>query len=125
MLTGVLMARHHISWNDWQPQRGLVTTLTIFKLVRERGYTKALFAGKEKFRYPNVPGTLDEFQIPGYSAKVVPKAAAKYIVEKKPNLCFVHFADSDGAGHAHGWDQHNKLSLLPMKTKRSKFCTMR
>jgi hypothetical protein len=28
---------------------------TIFKLARERGYTTALFAGKEKFRHLNVP----------------------------------------------------------------------
>jgi predicted AlkP superfamily pyrophosphatase or phosphodiesterase len=33
----------------------------------------------------------------------VATAAAKYIVEKKPNLCFIHFADSDGAGHKYGW----------------------
>jgi predicted AlkP superfamily pyrophosphatase or phosphodiesterase len=109
MLTGVLMAKHHITWNDWQPQRGLVTVPTIFKLARDRGYTTALFAGKEKFRHLNNPGTVDEFQIPSYSAKTVAAAAAKYIVEKKPNLCFIHFADSDGAGHASGWGSPEQI----------------
>jgi len=22
---------------------------------------------------------------------------------EEPNLCFIHFADSDGAGHGYGW----------------------
>lgn len=112
MLTGVQMAKHQISWNDWQPQRGLITMPTIFKLARDRGYTTALFAGKEKFRHLNVPGTLDQFQIPSYSAKIVAAAAAKYIIEQKPNLCFIHFADSDGAGHAHGWGSAQQIQAF-------------
>src|SRR5581483_2389459 len=50
-----------------------------------------------------VPGTLDDFAIPDYSARIVAEAAAKCILKKKPNLCFIHFADSDGAGHQYGW----------------------
>ncbi len=55
------------------------------------------------FRHLNVPNTLDKFQIPAYSCKVVAAEAAKYIEAEKPNVCFIHFADSDGAGHAYGW----------------------
>src|SRR4028118_48451 len=29
MLTGVRMEEHRISWNDWEPKRGLVTVPTI------------------------------------------------------------------------------------------------
>lgn len=103
MLTGVQPLKHRILWNDWIPSRGLVTVPTVFGLAHKAGYKTALFAGKEKFRHLNLPGTLDEFQIPDYSANVVAKTAAKYIEAKKPNLCFVHFADSDGAGHKYGW----------------------
>ena len=109
MLTGVRMERHKVSWNDWEPKRGLVKVPTIFKLARENGYTTAIFAGKPKFRHLNVSGTVDEFQIPGYTSKTVAAAAAKYIVEKKPSLCFIHFADSDGAGHAHGWGSPEQI----------------
>lgn len=112
MLTGVVMEKHGITWNDFQPQRGVVQVPTIFKLARERGYTTAMFAGKEKFRHLNVPGTLDEFQYPAYNAKKVSAAAAKYIVEKKPNLCFVHFADSDGAGHEFGWGSKEQIKAF-------------
>jgi predicted AlkP superfamily pyrophosphatase or phosphodiesterase len=109
MLTGVSPAKHSILWNDWIPSRGLVKVPTVFKLAREIGYTTALFAGKEKFRHLNVPTTVDEFQIPSYNAKIVAAAAAKYIVEKKPNLCFIHFADSDGAGHQYGWGSPEQI----------------
>ncbi len=109
MLTGVQPARHKIMWNDWEPQRGLVGVPTIFKLARDSGYTTALFAGKVKFRHLNLPGSVDEFQIPSYDAKTVAASAAKHIVEKKPNLCFIHFADSDGAGHQYGWGSAEQI----------------
>ncbi len=103
MLTGVSPAKHGIRWNDWIPRRGLVKIPTIFGLAQRNGYTTAMFAGKPKFRHLNVPGTLDRFAIPSYSARVVAKTAAQYIVEHKPNLTFIHFADPDGAGHQFGW----------------------
>lgn len=103
MLTGVQPAKHRILWNDWIPSRGLVKVPTVFGLAHNAGYTTALFAGKPKFRHLNLPGTLNEFQVPDYSASVVAKAAARYIEVNKPNLCFIHFADSDGAGHKYGW----------------------
>lgn len=112
MLTGVQPAKHKILWNDWLPQRGLVGVPTMFKLARDTGYSTALFAGKEKFRHLNLPGSLDMFQVPDYSAKVVAAAAAKYIVEQKPSLCFIHFADSDGAGHAHGWGSPQQIQAF-------------
>ena len=112
MLTGVGPDKHQILWNDWQPKRGLVKVPTVFQVARDYGYTTALFAGKVKFRHLNLPGSMDEFQIPDYEAKTVAQAAADYIVEAKPNLCFVHFADSDGAGHAFGWGSPQQLKAF-------------
>jgi predicted AlkP superfamily pyrophosphatase or phosphodiesterase len=97
MLTGVQPDKHLVDWNDWKPEQGLVQVPTIFALA------KALFAGKEKFKHLHQPGTLDAFAIPAYEAKKVANRAAEYILAKKPNLCFIHFADSDGAGHKFGW----------------------
>ena len=112
MLTGVQPAKHKILWNSWIPSNGLVRVPTVFGLARNNGYTTALFAGKEKFRHLNLPGSLDEFQIPAYNAQIVADAAAKYIIEKKPNLCFVHFADSDGAGHEFGWGTPEQIKAF-------------
>jgi predicted AlkP superfamily pyrophosphatase or phosphodiesterase len=103
MLTGVQPDKHKITWNDWQPDRGLVTVPTVFSLARKKGLKTAMFAGKEKFRHLELPDSLDKFAVPGYYSKDVAAEAAKYIVAEKPNLCFIHFADSDGAGHEFGW----------------------
>ena len=112
MLTGVQPAKHQILWNDWQPQKGLVKVTTVFQQARNVGYTTALFAGKIKFRHLNLPGSLDEMQIPAYDAKTVATSAAKYIVDEKPNLCFIHFADSDGAGHTFGWGSPQQVQAF-------------
>jgi predicted AlkP superfamily pyrophosphatase or phosphodiesterase len=103
MLTGVVMEKHGISWNDYQPDRGTVKVPTVFQLAKARGYKTGLFAGKEKFKHLNVAGTVDKFDVPAYESQKVAASAAAYIKAEKPNLCFIHFADSDGAGHKYGW----------------------
>jgi predicted AlkP superfamily pyrophosphatase or phosphodiesterase len=103
MLTGVEPDKHLIDWNEWKPEKGLVQVPTVFALAKAKGFTTALFAGKEKFKHLNVPGTIDDFAVPEYAAKLVAETAARCILQKKPNLCFIHFADSDGAGHQYGW----------------------
>lgn len=109
MLTGLQPAKHGVLWNDWIPSKGLIQVPTIFGLARQNGYTTAIFAGKPKFRHLNIPDTLDEFQIPDSKALVVARAAADYIVAKKPNLTFIHFADSDLAGHKYGWGSPEQI----------------
>lgn len=112
MLTGVGPDKHKILWNDWKPERGPVEVPTIFQLAKAQGHKTALFAGKEKFKHLNIPNSLDKFDIPAYSAKIVASEAAKYIVSDKPNLCFIHFADSDGAGHKYGWGSSQQVQAF-------------
>lgn len=103
MLSGIGPEKHKVLWNDWRPEVGPFKFVTSFQMAKRAGYKTAIFAGKEKFKHFNIPGTLDKCEVPEYSAKVVAATAAKYIESDKPNLCFVHFADSDGAGHKYGW----------------------
>ena len=86
MLTGVSPAKHKVLWNDWIPSKGLVKVPTVFALAKRSGYSTAAFAGKAKFRHLDVPETLDRFQIPGYNAAKVAKAAAEYLETRQPNL---------------------------------------
>lgn len=120
MLTGVQPAKHKILWNDWIPSKGMVQVPTVFKLARDNGYSTAMFAGKPKFRHFNLPGTLDKFEIPDYDADVVAKEAADYIVAEKPNLCFIHFADSDGAGHKYGWGSPEQVKAFELEDRALK-----
>ena len=112
MLTGVGPAKHKVDWNDWIPEKGLITVPTVFTLAKKAGLTTAMFVGKPKFKHLNIPGTVDEFEIPSYSAKIVADEAGKYIIARKPALCFIHFADSDGAGHKYGWGTPEQMQAF-------------
>lgn len=103
MLTGVQPAKHHVLWNDWDPNQGQIAVPTIFLLAKQKKLSTAMFVGKDKFAHLNLPNSLDQYSMPSYDCKQVAKAAAEYILKSKPNLCFIHFADSDGAGHLYGW----------------------
>jgi predicted AlkP superfamily pyrophosphatase or phosphodiesterase len=103
MLTGVQPNKHLIDWNDWQPAKGPVQVPTIFALAKKKGLTTGLIAGKTKFKHFEIPNSLDLFSAGETSALAVAKTAAEFIVTQKPNLTFMHFADSDNAGHSYGW----------------------
>ena len=103
MMTGVPPLRHHVLWNDWQPEKGRIETQTIFDVAKAAGLTTAMFAGKDKFRHFEIPGRFDEFSVPGYPCQVVADAAVRCIVERQPALIMVHLAEPDGAGHSKGW----------------------
>jgi predicted AlkP superfamily pyrophosphatase or phosphodiesterase len=109
MLSGVGPEKHKVLWNDWRPQVGPFQFETSFQLAKRAGYKTALFAGKEKFKHFDIPGTLDKCEVPDYKASIVAKTAAKFIESEKPNLCFIHFADSDGAGHKYGWGSKEQV----------------
>jgi predicted AlkP superfamily pyrophosphatase or phosphodiesterase len=133
MLTGVTPEKHHILWNSWKPRKGVVGVPTIFAEAKKAGFSTAMFVGKEKFRHLLQPGTVDEFEFgpnpvvqngapivktasaktpSTFPARIVALTAARYIVERKPNLCFIHFPDPDTAGHKHGWGSPQQLKAL-------------
>jgi predicted AlkP superfamily pyrophosphatase or phosphodiesterase len=118
MLTGAQPAQHTIDWNTWDPKKGMVPVPTIFSSAK--AYAKAqkkeivtgMFFGKEKFFHLVLPGSLDAASLPSYAAKIVAEHAALFIRDRKPNLCFIHFADSDGAGHKYGWGSPEQVKAF-------------
>jgi predicted AlkP superfamily pyrophosphatase or phosphodiesterase len=130
MLTGVGPEKHHILWNSWVPTNGMVGVPTVFSEAKRAGFTTAMFVGKEKFRHLLRTNSVDEFNYHNSVARKVVKSdsgvgkvkkegtvlgdqvvrdAAAYIVQHKPNLCFIHFADPDVAGHKYGWGSTKQL----------------
>ena len=105
MISGVGPAKHKITWNNWQPEKGLIPVPTIFSLAHPHGFTTAIFAGKPKFKHLNLPGSLDEFVLllPKANAKDVAAAFAARLPLLNVDLCLIHFADPDSAGHKYGW----------------------
>lgn len=114
MLTGVGIQKHQITWNDYQPNLGLVQVPTIFSLAKERGLTTTMFVGKEKFKHLKLPGTVDTFvwPQPNDDATAVAQAFAAEFGQLKPNLCFIHFRDPDSVGHATGAYSPEKIQAL-------------
>jgi predicted AlkP superfamily pyrophosphatase or phosphodiesterase len=129
MLTGVDISKHGIDWNDYFPLRGFVKVPTIFELAKTTtpSTTTALFCGKIKFRHLWKAGALDVFDCGGvYDEKPIPATEEKklvpaqqvvaravpYILEKKPNLCFIHLPDADSAGHKSGWGSPEQLEAF-------------
>lgn len=113
MLTGVGIQKHQILWNEFEPEKGLLNVPTIFQLAKEKGLTTALFAAKKKFLTLHQPNSLDRFVVPeNPAAESVAQAFAADVGKLKPNLCFIHFADADTAGHNFGVDSPEKLAAL-------------
>lgn len=105
MLTGVKPAKHKISWNEWEPAKGLVPVPTIFSIAKKfnKKLRTGIFAAKQKFTHLFLPGTLDNFVVISDFAPAVASAAADTIRRNTPDLLFVHFADGDHYGHNNGW----------------------
>ncbi len=113
MLTGVGVQQHQVTWNDADPEKGFVTTPTILGMARQHGLKTAMFVGKTKFRPLAPAGTVDAFVAPSPShAKAVAEAFAEQLGTLKPNLCFIHFADADVAGHTYGVESPEKMKAL-------------
>lgn len=118
MLTGVGIQKHQILWNEYEPKKGRLKVPTIFQIARENGLTTAMFTAKNKFRTLELPGSLNFSNVPrdpkakGPDAATVAREFAAEVVKLKPNLCFIHFADPDTAGHNFGVNSREKLRAL-------------
>ena len=103
MLTGVKASVHKILWNDYQPSKGYVQVTTIFELAKASGLKTAMFVAKEKLVHIAKPGTVDKFKWVNGDARTIARSAVDYIVQEKPNLCFIHLTELDTLGHTFGW----------------------
>lgn len=102
MLSGVAPDVHGISWDDYRPDRGCISVPTVFGVAHDAGQRTVLVAGKQKFQHLNVPGTIDRFLLtPRGDADIANEAVVQ--VQAGFDLLFVHFPDTDLAGHTSGW----------------------
>lgn len=114
MLTGLGPQAHQVLWNKYAPEKGPVKVPTIFSIAKQHGLVTAMYAGKEKFKHFEQPGSLDLFlwPRPDDGALAVAKAFAGEVGQLKPNLCFIHFHDADTIGHKYGAYAPEKIKAL-------------
>jgi predicted AlkP superfamily pyrophosphatase or phosphodiesterase len=120
MLTGYGPEKHQVLWNEWEPKRGMVSSPTIFKLAKDYKLTTAMFVNKPKFIHLYQEKSLNNFSLPSFRSMDSATAAAQYIKLRKPNLCFIHFADSDSAGHTYGWGSKQQIDAFEEQDKALK-----
>jgi arylsulfatase A-like enzyme len=108
MLTGTEPDVHGVLWNEEDMEgHGFIDTPTIFAVAHAAGLRTAAFFGKAKFEHLAAPGTIDYAHFPrGFGPDLAHRtvdAAQAYLMDERPNLMFVHLADTDLAGHVLGW----------------------
>jgi len=103
MLSGFAVADHRMNFDKYDRARGQIMLPTIFTIAREHGLSTAMFIGKQKLWHIAPTASVDHYEKPGFLCHTVAARAAAYFEAALPDLMFVHFADPDNAGHAHGW----------------------
>ena len=118
MLTGVTPEVHKVIWNNDLPEGENVYAAvpTIFQLAKQVGLSTCMTAGKSKFIALTKDNAVDHLFLPARTMKeddlLVGDKAAKFIVDHKPNLTFVHFPAPDTAGHASGWGSPEQIKAV-------------
>lgn len=120
MLTGVTPERHGITWNKDRPRNELHPPKfpTLFDVAKKHGLSTAMIAGKSKLDALTLTNAVDFIdvakEVAGSDDVAVGEKAAAIITAHKPNVTFVHLANTDVTGHAKGWgtpDQANAIVL--------------
>ena len=112
MLTGLRPQTHGVTWNSYEPDRGLVDATTIFDVAHRAGLRTAFIAGKIKLRHAAPPGAVNELAIFNRPDSLVTIDARNCLVDEQPNLMLVHLAGVDRAGHRFGWRQDKQEEAL-------------
>ncbi len=116
MLTGVSVEKHGISWNG-HIEDAYPDVPTIFELAHKVGQTSAMVSGKTKFIALLKPGTLDWHWLPydePIADQYVADKADDIIRQHQPNVCFIHLAGTDAAGHKWGWGSDEQLAAIAL-----------
>ena len=111
MLTGVDADVHGIHWNsDKTGNFGYVKVPTVFGMAHQAGFSTAAIFSKTKFHHLEAPNTIDYVKSPKGKLALLPWPAQRtadyveqYLSHAKPNLLFVHIAETDFAAHQFGW----------------------
>jgi hypothetical protein len=118
MVSGVDVDRHGLGFNAYRPERGNIQYPTIFTAAKKAGLTTALFVGKRKLEHLLDPNSQVRFEVGGVRCSRVTKLALPYLRTAEPGVVFLHFDDTDNAGHQFGWMSEEYLAGV----KRADYC---
>jgi len=108
--------RHGVTTNTWVPPVPPIPSL--FEVARRAGLDTAAFYTWEQLRDLAPPGTLDMayYRRLGEPADNhmldTAAAAAAYVAQQPPGLCFIYLEATDQAGHRFGWMSDRYLAAV-------------
>ncbi len=111
MLSGYSPKAHGLTWNDYEPERGLIAVPTIFSLAHAAGFRTVMIVGKEKLAHLNLPGSVDVYLLARNGDQDVADQAIEQI-QSGFDLLFLHFPNNDGFGHSDGWMSERQIAQL-------------
>lgn len=103
MVSGVDPDQHGLDFNAYRPERGVISRPTIFSVAHAAGLPTAMFVGKNKLKHLLARPSDAEFKMGGMLCDKLLKFALPHLREARRGLVFLHFADTDSAGHRVGW----------------------
>jgi predicted AlkP superfamily pyrophosphatase or phosphodiesterase len=114
MLGGMGPDKHGVTWNEQDPELGLIKGPTLFSLAHQAGLQTTMVVGKPKFNHLVLPGSVDDYYYAGYTDRQVVDQTLEVIQTELPDLLFVHLPDVDSVGHLTGWLSPGQLQVLTM-----------
>lgn len=95
---------HGVTWNEPSPRNVRAGVASVFSVIAGDGGDSAVFTGKEKFEMwdRSWPRAIDRFEVEP-SLVALTAAVVADLEHRRRDLTFVHVAEPDVAGHAHGW----------------------
>jgi Metalloenzyme superfamily len=102
MLTGYPPSVHGVTWDDEYRADRTLKVPTLLGAVHAEGMRTVMVVGKSKLYHLNVTGTCDTYVLTGRGDVDVANEAVVQLGTSF-GLMFVHFPDTDLAGHQSGW----------------------
>lgn len=112
MVTGVDLPVHGMAWNSYRPSMGPVRFPTVFRLARMAGLATNMIVGKNKLRHLLDEGGAENFTVAGRGCDQIVSRAANTLRTSGPGIVFLHFSDTDAAGHTRGWMSPTYLAAV-------------
>lgn len=114
MLSGVSVATHGISWNDYIPDNGTIDVPTVFSASSDLDGHTIMVIGQERLLHIAAPGTVDVVRNLHHQSDhaIVSAAIQEMLVIPGFDVLFIHLPQVDLIGHNSGWMSASYMSAV-------------
>ncbi len=103
MVSGVDVDTHGVNFNAYRPGFGAIRFPSVMQIVKKAGLPIGMFVAKYKLIHLIESDSAETFYVGGIRCQNVAQLAAPFIEQTKEGMAFVHFSETDAAGHRYGW----------------------